>query len=266
MIESMAKRRRRGVPAWLLAVSVALAFAAGTSFGYVLLKLPSAEQGPPAWLTGARESTIKIAAVRSDGPGIICKLRVRLTPGEGRIWVDTHPLVGFDFQYSERIAVAVASRLTGAELDEDGIGLRGIDVAYVVVPPPEGAVEVQAIDGPSAGAAITLATIAAIENARLREDFVITGTIREDGAIGQVGGIFEKAKAANDAGARLFLVPPGQSVVTAYREVVRELGPFRWVTYEPVRVDLNKYAENAGWDLEIKEVSDIEDALKLALV
>jgi uncharacterized protein len=188
-----------------------------------------------------------------------------VSPGEGRILVDTHPLIGFDFQYAERIAVKVASAITGIELDSDGIGLKGADVLFVVSVPTGGSVEVQAIDGPSAGAATTLATIAAIENRTVRGDVVITGTIREDGSIGPVGGIFEKAQAANDAGARLFLVPSGQSVVTMYREVVREVGPFRWVTYEPVRVDLNEYAENAGWNIRIQEVSTIEDALNLML-
>ncbi len=36
-----------------------------------------------------------------------------------------------------------------------------------------------------------------------------------------------------------------QSVVTIYREVVREVEPFRWVAYEPVQVDLKEYEGDA---------------------
>jgi uncharacterized protein len=248
----------------LILIAIAT-FAAGTLFGVLAYKLATERGTGRPWTTGTQGASTKIAAVRSDGPGIICNLEARVSPGEGRILVDTHPLIGFDFQYAERIAVKVASAITGIELDSDGIGLKGADVLFVVSVPTGGSVEVQAIDGPSAGAATTLATIAAIENRTVRGDVVITGTIREDGSIGPVGGIFEKAQAANDAGARLFLVPSGQSVVTMYREVVREVGPFRWVTYEPVRVDLNEYAENAGWNIRIQEVSTIEDALNLML-
>jgi uncharacterized protein len=179
--------------------------------------------------------------------------------------VDTHTLVGFDFQYSDRTAVKVAARLTGYPLDEDGEGLKGVDVLFIVAPQSLENVQIQAVDGPSAGAATTVATVAALENKTVKENVIITGTINEDGSIGPVGGIFAKAQAANEAGAELFLVPPGQSVQTLYREVVRWRGPFKWVTYEPVTVDLNEYAENAGWNLRIQEVSTIEEALGLML-
>jgi len=47
-----------------------------------------------------------------------------------------------------------------------------------------------------------------------------------------------------------------------YREVVQHAGPFRWVTYEPVTVDLNEYSENAGRGIRIQEVSTIENAME----
>lgn len=250
---------------------VAVAFLAGAFFGISASKLLS-ERGPTTsgetwqlWTTGTQMASTKIAAVTSDGStGIISDLTVEISPGEGRILVDTYPLIGFDFQSAQRTAVEVASMVTGFELDSDG-GLKGADVLFVVSAPSEGSVEVQSIDGPSAGAAATVATIAAIENRTVRKDVVMTGTIQEDGNIGLVGGILEKAKAANDAGARLFLVPSGQSVVTMYREVVREVGPFRRVIYEPIQVDLNEYAENAGWSIRIQEVSTIQEAENLML-
>jgi uncharacterized protein len=245
---------------------VALAFVAGTIFGAHVLGPSTGRTRTSgyAWSASTQEASVRIAAVRSDGPGVICSLTVMIEPGRGKIFTDTHPLIGFDFQNSERTAVKVASELTGMALNENG-GLVDADIFFTVLPPAEGSVEIQAIDGPSAGAATTIATFAAIENRKVKENVIITGTIQEDGSIGPVGGIFEKAQAANDAGARLFLVPSGQSVVTMYREVVREVGPFRWVTYEPVRVDLNEYAENAGWNIRIQEVSTIQEALNLML-
>ena len=50
------------------------------------------------------------------------------------------------------------------------------------------------IGGPSAGAAIAVATVAAIEGKNVSKDAVITGTIEEGGYIGEVGGVFEKPK------------------------------------------------------------------------
>lgn len=56
-----------------------------------------------------------------------------------------------------------------------------------------------------------------------------------------------------------------QSVVTMYREVIREVGPFRWVTYEPIQVDLEEYVENAGWSIQFQEVSTVQEAENLML-
>lgn len=69
------------------------------------------------------------------------------------------------------------------------------------------------IGGPSAGAATTIATIAALEGKTVRLDYVLTGTIEEDGSIGQVGGVFDKAVAAEKHNFTLFLVPYGQKTV-----------------------------------------------------
>lgn len=260
------RRKRETFRLWAALTLVAVAaFLAGTIFGLEVLSPTRHPQIPGhAWTTSTQEASIRIAAVRSDGPGVICGLTVTIKPGTGRVFTDTRPLIGLDFQDSERVAVKVAARLTDVALNENG-GLVGADVFFAVSPPAEGSVTIQAVDGPSAGAAMTVAMVAAIENRKVKEDVIITGTIREDGSVGPVGGIFEKAKAANEYGARLFLVPKGQSVVIMYREVVRQAGPFRFVTYEPVVVDLNSYAENAGWGIRILEVSTIQEAVDLML-
>jgi PDZ domain-containing protein len=69
------------------------------------------------------------------------------------------------------------------------------------------------IGGPSAGLAFTLALLDDLSPGNLtgRGRVVATGTIAEDGSVGAIGALRQKAVAARDAGATLFLVPTGQS-------------------------------------------------------
>jgi Lon-like protease len=65
------------------------------------------------------------------------------------------------------------------------------------------------IGGPSAGLAYALAITDMIDRADDAQGRAVaaTGTIDADGTVGEVGGVAEKAIAAKDAGADLFLVP-----------------------------------------------------------
>lgn len=63
------------------------------------------------------------------------------------------------------------------------------------------------IDGPSAGAAICLAILSAIEDRPVHQDVAITGEISIQGKIKPVGGLVEKIYGAKQAGMRLVLVP-----------------------------------------------------------
>ena len=63
------------------------------------------------------------------------------------------------------------------------------------------------IDGPSAGAAITISIISAILNKPVRQDVAITGEISIRGNIKPVGGIFEKIYGARRKNIRLVVVP-----------------------------------------------------------
>lgn len=66
------------------------------------------------------------------------------------------------------------------------------------------------IDGPSAGALMTIATLAAILGDEIPADFAMTGTINPDGSIGPVGGIPQKIDGAAKDGVKTVLVPAGQ--------------------------------------------------------
>lgn len=63
------------------------------------------------------------------------------------------------------------------------------------------------IDGPSAGAAITLALLSAIEKRPVRQDIAITGEISLGGRIKPVGGIQEKIYGAIRKGIQTVIVP-----------------------------------------------------------
>lgn len=66
------------------------------------------------------------------------------------------------------------------------------------------------IDGPSAGALMTVAVLAALHGDTVDPTVTMTGTINPDGTIGPVGGIPHKLEGAAAAGKKTVLVPGGQ--------------------------------------------------------
>lgn len=63
------------------------------------------------------------------------------------------------------------------------------------------------IDGPSAGAAITISIISALLEKPIRQDVAITGEISLRGNVKPVGGIFEKIYGARRKGIKLVVIP-----------------------------------------------------------
>lgn len=192
---------------------------------------------------------MNIPAVDNQGNGVITTLIVESKPGRGRVLVDINQLLFWiDTQHSIRIAQRVAQSYT--KLD-----LSNIDLIYAIE------TNASVIGGPSAGAALTVATIAVLENKTINPEVMITGSINTDGSIGPVGEIVAKAKAAKDIGATLFLVPAGQAVQTYYKPIqtCKKIGPVTYCTveYKAEKIDVSK---DAG--IEVKEVSNIEDVLK----
>lgn len=205
----------------------------------------------------ATSRSANIVAVRSNGTGIVAKLTVETSSGNGSIWVDTRTLIGFNFQHADITAVTAAARLAGVKLDDDGEGIANTGVHFIVSSGQE--VKIQAVEGPSAGAAAAVITYAAIENKTVNENVVITGTISEDGSIGIIGGVAAKAQAAEKRGKDMLLVPEGQ-----YVTVYEKWGLFTIRRRKPISY-LKSYADNHGWGLEIREVSTLEEAADLML-
>ncbi|OPY58701.1 MAG: Lon protease 2 [Pelotomaculum sp. PtaU1.Bin035] len=63
------------------------------------------------------------------------------------------------------------------------------------------------IDGPSAGAAIFLTVLSAVQGRAIAQDVAVTGEISIQGKVRAVGGVFEKIYGARQAGIKTVLVP-----------------------------------------------------------
>jgi predicted S18 family serine protease len=203
--------------------------------------------------SGASFAAVTIPAVDRDGNGITTRMFVQALPGSGRVLTNIDRLLFWvDTQNSIRRATQVAENVTGINLTE-------YDIIYAIE------ANASVIGGPSAGAAITIATIAALQNVSINESVMITGSVNHDGSVGPVGNVMEKAVASKEAGAELFLVPMTQSSEVTYktREYCEKIGWVDFCTTEtyPVKVNIE---EDAGIDVE--EVMDIEDVMEYMLI
>ncbi len=191
---------------------------------------------------------MQLPAINADGKGVTTILRVEARKGDGKTLVDIDDILFWsDTQHSIRIANLVAQNITSREIDD-------YDLIYSVE------ANASVIGGPSAGAALTLATIAAIEDKNLRDDIMITGTVNHDGTIGPVSGIIEKAEASKKAGATIFLVPLLQSrdIVYETSRHCEKFGVTEICTTEtrPRRIDVSNQT-----GIDIKEVETIQEAM-----
>lgn len=183
-------------------------------------------------------------------------LDVQVMSGSGKTLTNIdHILFFVDTQYSIQTAKFVAANLTGVDISKYNliydIGLNENKSSGL-------------IEGPSAGAALAIATVAALENKTLNPEVMITGTINPDGSIGKVGSVPEKAKVAQEAGARIFLVPIGQGIVQQFEPATQceQIKSFKVCRTEYKEVKSLKLDENG---LVVKEVANIQDALKYFL-
>lgn len=198
------------------------------------------------------KAEINIAAVSNLGEGVLSKAVVEIIDGEGRVLFNTNPFVEPDTQLSVDIAKAYAEKFTGKSLAKK-------DVIYSIED-----VQAKLVGGASAGAALTLATIAAIEGKKIKKDVVITGTILKNGTIGQIAGVVEKAYACAEKGIKLFLVPVGQAKGRIYEQKIEEKkGPgyiFQTITYVPKQIDLNSVMFKQ-YGMQVVEVANISQAV-----
>lgn len=198
-------------------------------------------------------ATILLPAVDDNGNGVVTPLEVQVKAGTGDVLTNIDKLLFWvDTQYSIQTAKAVAESYTGLNASK-------FDLVYTI----EGG-NATIIGGPSAGAALTIATIAALENKSLKPNIMITGTIEPDGTIGAVGGVLEKAQAAKQMGATTFLVPTGESNLTYLqpKQTCSQINGFTYCETRYSEVSLN-IAQQSG--IKIVEVSNINQAVQYFL-
>lgn len=165
--------------------------------------------------------------------GEVLKVYARFIEGSGKVLIATNPRIGITLQDSAETAFTVAQRVSGVNASD-------FDVILTVTANKT----IDVVDGPSAGAAVTVLLTSMLENVQIRRDVMMTGVIQADGSIGQVGGIIEKARAAAESGASVFLVPKGQSKAVIYMQHITRVGPLRIIKYEPQVVDVQEYLKS----------------------
>jgi len=187
-----------------------------------------------------------IVGINQEGKGVPSKLITRVREGEGDVLVNiNNVLTGETMQYSARLAAEVASDITNKSLEN-------LDVTYSIE-----SGNISLIDGPSAGSVMAVSTISLLEGKDLNDDVVMTGSINKNGELESASGIMQKAEAAKEINASLFLIPES-SIITDKYVKERKCGSLNGneyceIDYVPEEVDLG---------IEIKKIKNVEEALK----
>jgi predicted S18 family serine protease len=199
----------------LVAVDAVAAGAAGKN-DHVTLHALAVSEGP----NGSTGSSNEFAIDYEKGSGDTFRVGISEDEVEG---------TGDQWRAAGWNAAAVATILTGAPLS-------GVRVNYDVN---------GRIDGPSAGALMTVGLLSLIRGDKIKPGITMTGTINPDGTVGPVGGIPYKVDGANKAKAKTMLIPLGQ------RNSADDSGDL---------VDVVDLGERKG--VKVKEVGDIYAAYK----
>lgn len=183
--------------------------------------------------------SIKVLAVGEDKnltptTGTVAEIQLLAKPGSGKIYVETAPLTSIDLQAS----IINSNKLACEFLERD---CSKYDFYYKI---DSGS---YFISGPSAGMAISVLTVAYLENLDINPNVAITGTINSGYLIGPVSGLKEKVTAGINTGVDTILIPYGQSEYTEKTGKVTKT------------IDLKNITDELN--INLIEVTDIYDAL-----
>jgi len=203
-------------------------------YGFATLQAPAIFQAVQPDSTVAEESAM-------------ANISVEVQLGEGRVLFQTTPLMGVLFQDAGNTAVLVAENKTGKSLSSS-------DVIFSI----NAKNQIPRVEGPSAGALLTLITISALDSKiKLNNSITLTGTIDGKGNIGVIGGVLEKAKAAKAGGKTLFLIPKENSGLVTYKYVEKNFSGFPLVERVPEIMNTKEYIEkNVGIRTEYIDTID----------
>jgi ATP-dependent Lon protease len=166
--------------------------------------------------------------------GEVLFIEATAMPGKGRLTITGQ--LGEVMQESAQTALSYV-RSNAAELipdlAEDWFGTRDIHIHVPAGATPK--------DGPSAGVAITTALVSLLSGRPVRSDVAMTGEITLTGQVLPIGGLKEKALAAQRNGIRIVIAPARNEQ------------------------DVDEIPEHLRDGLEFHFVAMVEDALEIAL-
>ena len=236
-----------------LSSGIFLGFIAGKSVSLMSLRHVSLSLNHNV-VVNYTEVVFPLVAVTSEEKGVLEYATLKILPGSGKMFIQINPFVEPDTQYAFESAIKSACNVLHKDCSKYDFMLNIHSNATLV-------------GGPSAGLAFALATYYGLLNKTFPPYVAATGTINSKGEVGPVGGIFEKALAAAKAGKKLFLVPPGQSIVYRYEKVEKRYEPFPGfvfvqIEYKPAPVNLTKLFWEK-YKMRIVEVRTLEEAVKV---
>ncbi len=237
-------------------LSYAFVFLAGMLVPRAIVSSPSTAPSLPSILLSGPavlNATFNVVAVNSNSVGTLGTVNVEIKPGSGRVLLNANPFIETDTQASVETAKEVAENISGYSLNN-----KDLIVSFSI----NGTV----VGGPSAGAATTVAILAAIEGKKLNESVALTGTINPDGSIGEIGDALQKAEAVASAGKELFMIPVGNGNISYYEKTPagsQIVGGFivQSYTYTPKIFNINNYTQSQ-WGMPVIEVSSMQQVLK----
>ena len=175
---------------------------------------------------------LAVKETAEETTGVIADLFLRITPGNGRVYIETFPLTKYDTQISTRFARDIACDFIDFDCSK-------YDFFYTIK------ADSAIIGGPSAGAAIAILTISSLLEIPIKESVAITGTINSGGIIGPVSGLIEKIDAAAEKNLTTVLIPQGTGKTSLAK----------------LEIDLTEYGKEKN--ITVKEVFDINEAFAL---
>jgi len=184
--------------------------------------------------------------------GTVLKITPEIRDGSELVLVNTAVPTGVDFQTSARTAVNVAQKIITVDLSKK-------DIIFSISSGNNQ--ELQAVDGGSAGGAMTVLLISDISGKPINNKVLMTGTIESDGSIGRIGGVAQKADAAGKYGAKIFLVPKGQGVTQVESCDEKREGVFIYRSCTLQEKPLSPITENQD-GMKVVEVDNIKTAVE----
>lgn len=158
--------------------------------------------------------------------------------------------VGYESLGEKRTADGQIIKLDNGK---NGIGIGLVDHTEVKADVP---IEFQTagIGGPSAGLMFTLSIYTQLADPTLRagRDIAGTGTIEQDGSVGDIGGVDKKVISAAKAGATVFFAPNNP----VDKEVLKE-NPQALSNYD----EAVKTVKEEGLDIEVVPVTTVQEAI-----